>query len=1174
MAPKASRDHSPTPAEKMPRRWTKRLALSSGMFLLGLGLVALMLPTLADREPVKGWLLGKVNNRIAGSVAIDELELGWSEGQRISGLTLFDAQGQPAMTVAAIDAPGVGLWSVLRGHRHFGTIRIDKPAGNIDGLHGVFADDNITEQGSTGAPSSTTPTEDDRVQPPFSVKIEVADAKLSYGHQGAQPLELEIPTATFDVLNPRHIRIIVNGMVHRTGGGERIDADVTINDLFDNAGQLTVNTVKIDGRAEATEVPTTLLDAILGQNKLAQGLLGEGLTVQLNAKGEVNSRLDATFALRSERFRAEGELISRQGTMSLAPGTRCTLRVDQTSWQALAQRIAALDGTRLVKPFEIQASLAELTIPTGDTGLKTDRIKIDGTLSASDVECNTASGRWVLSKPMFNLNSKALGAQIDGMLTAEAELDGHRGAFQLTTTVRRAFDHAGRFDRQKLQALIDAKLRGWPTAVVDRLIGTSLGAQALGPRVDIDLSTKLDPFTNPPPPAPYTLAIKSGHLASQLTGTLDLHRLECIADGVIHITVTPQWANGLAQRDRSARPDWMELIRLAKPAKLVVNLDDLAVRWRGSKPDLMSGGIVIEVDRLIPLAVPLLTNPIFSNLKLAIPDVSPSKTVAFTLDGACTDGPDSAGWHLAGSARDLWQSPTHWRLDNTSFAELALSPDTFSAWTAKPGGLSWMMGHPARFHLKFKQARLAIQKDASGQRRLDPINSALDLRLTVSDVTVDRRGSQQPTTFETLTMTARAEDLSKPIRLAIRTPTPPEAAAAAEQMAIESINMIAGLFGIRGDVDLARAKIQTRTEARLPVDLIDRLLHQQGQLTGVLGQNAHVRLQGGFDLDRGSNLNLTLHAPNARAELAGRIGQTVELTKTGSMELTVTPALSTILLRKINPIINAVSSDRPIQLTIPPNGFSAPVRDFDFSQVTGDLELNLGTLTLDRTQALGLIVDLLAKHAGFGSSGLSQRYVAKFTPTKIHLENGVVSYRDMGVDIDGVVLTFRGSVDIPNDHVNLTIGLSGQTFAANENIGRYLRPEDTFEVAMTGPTDRVTFDSDRLIRSLLQTAGRRGLSELAGRQGAPFLDLFLGGIESKPNASADTNKSGAAKADRPANAPKAQSPPNPLQILLSELQRRDEQKKRKKKEKKRQKKNKAKKKKRENKKTESHPEDK
>src|SRR4051812_9798582 len=89
--PAANRTSSPPanaagPVKRKRRRWPFVLL---GLLVLLIVLV-LLAPTIASTSLVRGYVIGKINDNLNGTVSIDNWSLGWTGGMDVHGLKLFD----------------------------------------------------------------------------------------------------------------------------------------------------------------------------------------------------------------------------------------------------------------------------------------------------------------------------------------------------------------------------------------------------------------------------------------------------------------------------------------------------------------------------------------------------------------------------------------------------------------------------------------------------------------------------------------------------------------------------------------------------------------------------------------------------------------------------------------------------------------------------------------------------------------------------------------------------------------------------------------------------------------------------------------------------------------------------------------------------------------------------
>lgn len=122
-------DDAPSPRKRRapPRRWGRRLVLLS--ILVG-GLLAAA-PTLLSRSAVvRQFVLARALPREAGRLTCDSAEFGWLSDQRLAGVKVIDANGEPLAEIATV-ASDRSLLSLATNRSQLGTVRIEQPVLHV-----------------------------------------------------------------------------------------------------------------------------------------------------------------------------------------------------------------------------------------------------------------------------------------------------------------------------------------------------------------------------------------------------------------------------------------------------------------------------------------------------------------------------------------------------------------------------------------------------------------------------------------------------------------------------------------------------------------------------------------------------------------------------------------------------------------------------------------------------------------------------------------------------------------------------------------------------------------------------------------------------------------------------------------------------------------------------------
>jgi hypothetical protein len=104
-------------------RWIWRIALA-------LVAIVALAPTIASFAPFRNWIVNAAARDVNGSVSVDSASFGWLAGQRLDGLAVRSADGEPLITIDSLGAD-LPLWNLVSGSSDWGTVRVEKPHAHI-----------------------------------------------------------------------------------------------------------------------------------------------------------------------------------------------------------------------------------------------------------------------------------------------------------------------------------------------------------------------------------------------------------------------------------------------------------------------------------------------------------------------------------------------------------------------------------------------------------------------------------------------------------------------------------------------------------------------------------------------------------------------------------------------------------------------------------------------------------------------------------------------------------------------------------------------------------------------------------------------------------------------------------------------------------------------------------
>ncbi len=238
------------------------------------------------------------------------------------------------------------------------------------------------------------------------------------------------------------------------------------------------------------------------------------------------------------------------------------------------------------------------------------------------------------------------------------------------------------------------------------------------------------------------------------------------------------------------------------------------------------------------------------------------------------------------------------------------------------------------------------------------------------------------------------------------------------QIEISDIVKPDGSFNKNGLVLKLNTALKGLSTARL-----DKLFNTNNTISAVMGKTLDLKASAELKGLEGP-VDISFKTSNSTAAISALINKdSVILRDDVKAELTVTPALGALVLKNINPIlITAVSSSRPIYITISQNGCYIPLDKASFADIKiEEAVIDLGELTLENG---GLLSPLVA----FLKSTYGRQMTASFTPLKASLAEGIAQYSRMDTVIaNSFHIATWGTIDIENDNLDITLGLTSDT---------------------------------------------------------------------------------------------------------------------------------------------------
>ncbi len=312
---------SSSPNPPRPRRSLLRFLFRTPLgittvLIVALGVSLALAPTLGSgfaKKYASDWFA----KNYYGQLSIGALELGWSGPQTIEAAELKDDKGE---RVALVSARLPGLWSLATsGGKQLGKIEITGEANLEADAAGRTNLDRALEPRQARADKPVEPAGDtsESSAKNLEVELDVRISRIQWADQHTRelgkPFVLENLTLAAVLKPGEPLTARLRATLSGSAKGE-LSLDSKIEHPFDAPSSATPPKAEITAKVE--HLPTALVDALAQQTGKLQALLGEELSLSLDAKGTLEQgsfdlKLDAPHgSVRGSARVAQGVLRS------------------------------------------------------------------------------------------------------------------------------------------------------------------------------------------------------------------------------------------------------------------------------------------------------------------------------------------------------------------------------------------------------------------------------------------------------------------------------------------------------------------------------------------------------------------------------------------------------------------------------------------------------------------------------------------------------------------------------------------------------------------------------------------------------------------------------------------------------------------------------------------------
>lgn len=999
----------------------------------GLGLVVVVtaaMPSLVSTPTGAGMVSDRLSAGIPGSIALEGVRVSWTGPASLDRATLTDPEGRVVASVEGVSAPMLTAWTVLTGRRDPGPIAVESlDAMVVINEHGLSnLERALVDPMAPGTGQGPSPLlallrvslEDGRVAVVDETGEYVAERiRLTAGtDSGTTTLD-----AAADLASPHGVGALsVSGSVAGTGTDAALDIVVT-----------------------ADRLPVPMLAALSGEARLA-ALPAEHLSARVEVEGTLAAPT-GHVVIEGDGVEVDASLSSGPSGLAVAPGSSLEATVTPAALAALTTDESPVS---LASPTSLRVEVHRFDVPL-DGGAP----DLAAATGAATVEIGEAMLPAEGSRPEIGLGpvslsveTDRLGRQVDAGGTLPITVDGLQAAVEVAVE---AFSLVGP---------PDSSLRGWPPAVrveataagveegvVSALSGLPPLAALVGAPADVSLVLRLQ-GDGRGSMGSFDVAANTPLLDLEVGGAIefDHYAIDPQRTGAA-LTLAPSSLAALLE-DGSEGPT----LGLAGPTRVTVSLDQgrLERTPGAARGSLVATASVGQATLAGPGGEVTARGSATATLDLG----APRDSVMVVADGELGGAAWQAGATFSGAPLALVESsvslagvsPAELTLLGMPMAEilggvadLALSRDLTGAGSmsleisapALSAGFSWLgveglsLAAPTGVAVVLDQQLLdrlvpaGESRDGDGARlalaepvEVSVVVSRADLDLETSQWNVEGslaadaasigRGEGQPVAMSGLagTFDASGGEGGRSLSMSV--------GAMIEEGAV-SLDLETTHSG-----DLVGTAVSAQATS-VPSAGLDALLGTGGLISAALGPVGDAVVEFHRPPDGEGELLVDLGGGGTWAMARGVAGEAVRLSGDGTAEMVVTPALAERFLAMVNPfLLTALEAEEPVAARLLGDTFLLPLDPYDLATVEADLEVDIGEVTLTAGGPLKSVFEALGK-------GLGERTRASFTPARLHLRNGVVTYERMTMTAGFLVAHLEGTVDLVAESVDMRL---------------------------------------------------------------------------------------------------------------------------------------------------------
>lgn len=548
--------------------------------VLLLAVLVALAPTIAS-SLAPGIIRDAAGSSISGKVDVGSVNLSWFGPQKAQRVTLADAAGKPIADVSVEAEPG--LFGILTGSRKLGAVRI---TGSADIVRSADGTTNLQRAlaappgkappagtGQTGAPASQPV----RIPEGVGAKLVFDQLRLTLTDESVAggPVVVSLKSVDGEAVlaagEPISVKLATDASSRVSQGPEqtgRVAIDATVDKWAGSDGVLTPQRARVQADVRLTDLPTALVDAILGRGGQLAGGLGERIQASVKASGSLEggeASIDASTGSPGAAPQIAANLSARLADNMLTLTAPARITAKGSAIRALAPQIdegLKQSGAATISAFpDAQVTIANLRARVPRDG----KVDLRGASAELTLETTELTGALALGEGqppramrVAPVRASVVVPDLAGpvRLTAQtsatmADAGGGSvpaGTLSVDLTASGLLDESGA-PRAGLPGGLEgrAQIVGVATALAQPFVqasGLDL-PRDLGPQLNLELTARTTPGEAGDPTVNLTLAVDAEQLRVDAPLTLSRRTIQTSGPGV---TASLRRAGALAGR--------------------------------------------------------------------------------------------------------------------------------------------------------------------------------------------------------------------------------------------------------------------------------------------------------------------------------------------------------------------------------------------------------------------------------------------------------------------------------------------------------------------------------------------------------------------------------------------------------------------------------------------------